>query len=537
MSLRDYQIAAIDAINTWDYSQGDPCVWLPTGAGKTVIFCNYLKQLWERREISNAVVLAHNIELVDQGQRTFSMVAPDIPSSRFGGAFKSRRLGAVTFATIQSAARSLHLFERSPLVIVDEAHRIPSKNEGQYRRLIGHLRQNTPDLKVIGFTATPFRLNGGPIFGEGGFFGGVCFKKPLMELINEGYLCPAVTKATTEVIDTSGLRSSSTGDFVVKELDNRARKQGKVKRAVAEGLDRAPDRRSALWFCVSIAHAEDVLAALLERGELAALLVGTDNHRDRAQVLGKFRIGTIRHLVSVNLFTEGFDAPCTDAVMILRPTASASLWVQMVGRGLRNSPETGKKDCLILDFGGNAERHGPIDLVMPKRKQPRKKGLLPSEPPGKTCPMCKEVVGAATMICPACDYPWPRVYAPKHEVRPSAAPVISGVVEGQVVEFHVERMSARIHTKMGSPSMMMMTYHCSEGSVSEPLCLEHQGGARIWAEKKWASLGGGLPAPSTVADAMRRAAELARPLAIGCVRKDGHWNVVRRIYAPSMVKA
>jgi len=247
-------------------------------------------------------------------------------------------------------------------------------------------RDRYEDLVVIGFTATPFRLGQGRIYGPGKPFADLAYHVGMLDLIKQGYLATLTSLAPAAgTIDTDGVKTLG-GDFNERQLEERATAEGIIDAALDEwqATAHAHGRKASVFFCVSILHAGLVKEALLRRGIEAHAVSGETTAELRARLLTDFAAGAFPVLCNVGVLTEGWDCPRCDCIVLLRPTRSASLYVQMVGRGLRLSPSTGKTDCLILDFGGNIERLGPVDQA--DEKEPRQtKRAQPEEAPYRRC--------------------------------------------------------------------------------------------------------------------------------------------------------
>ena len=286
-----------------------------------------------------------------------------------------------------------------------------------------------------------------------------------------------------------------------------------VERALDEVEVHCAGRRKWLVFCAGVTHATEVRASLERRGHRAALVTGKTSAAERDATIAAFQRGELRALVNVNVLTTGFDAPDVDAVILMRATRSAGLFYQMVGRGMR--PHPSKADCLVLDFGGNVLRHGPVDALTvrePGKKRKRK-------PARKVCPECRTVHAAAVRTCTDCGF----VFAveaeppPKHEAVASDLPLLSGdAFEAEVTEVRYRR-----HTKPGKPPSLRVDYACGLVTYSEWVCLEHPGfagrkGARWWQRR------GLTPVPRTVAEALTRVGELDVPHAIH-LRREGRF--------------
>jgi DNA repair protein RadD len=210
----------------------------------------------------------------------------------------------------------------------------------------------------------------------------------------------------------------------------------------------------------------------------------------------------------MGVLTTGFNAPAVDLIALLRPTKSAGLYVQMVGRGTRLAP--GKENCLVLDFAGNVRRHGPIDLVRPRRPGEAGGG----EAPTKVCPECDSIIALSATECPDCGHVFP---AREVKIAPTAAtlPVLSPKAQW----LPVHGVSYSRHDKLGGLPSLKVTYNCGLRSYSEWVCVEHQGYARQKAAEWWRKR---APVPLTVAQAIAEAKRLARPSEIS-VRPSGRY--------------
>jgi len=255
----------------------------------------------------------------------------------------------VTVASVQTIGKPdiLRSMPAPGLIIVDEAHRIPLEGNGQYQRLIQTLKDRHHDLRVAGFTATPWRLDGGHIVGPGNPLNHIAYQIEPALLIKEGFLVPPQWATTQYPIETGKARSRK-GDFLNSDLLSAAAIQHKER--IQDLLTWTTDREHTIVFTIDRKHARKVAQDLPD----SVVVDGDTSPEVRSQKIQDFRDGKYRYLVNVDLFIEGFDLPKIDAVAVLRPTQSAARWIQMVGRGLRTTD--GKDDCLVLDYGGNLER-------------------------------------------------------------------------------------------------------------------------------------------------------------------------------------
>jgi DNA repair protein RadD len=521
--LRPYQRQALDALDAyWRAGGGHPLVSMATATGKSLVIAWLIRDLMERYPDLRILALTHVQELIEQNVDHVLVLWPDAPLGINCAALGRRDLDhPILFASIQSVFRHPEAIGDRNLVITDEAHLVPHDGDGMYRTLLDGLRQFDPEMRIAGFTATPYRLDSGRIDeGPGKIFDDIVFNYGIGEGIRDDWLSPLSSKKTDTQIDVTGVGRRG-GEFIESELQDAADVEVVVNGACDEIIKHGVGRRSWLIFATGIRHAEHVRDALRGRGVIAKAVFGETPTDERKEIIEAFKAGQINALVNVNVLTTGFNVPQVDLLAMLRPTLSTGLYVQMVGRGTRKAE--GKTNCLVLDFAGNVRRHGPVDSVDPKSKS----GVL-GEAPVKMCPECDELVAINAYECPACGYQWPRP-APKakHAAVADAMPVLS---TGQSW-IAVISTSFRIHHKRNDPSAplsLRVDYLCGLTVYSEYVGLQRDGYARARAEKWWFAMGGEAPVPITVREAVVRADELGRPFEIAIYRNGQWWNVSDR---------
>ncbi len=291
-----------------------------------------------------------------------------------------------------------------------------------------------------------------------------------------------------------------------------------VEAACAEIVELTKDRQAVLIFAAGVQDGQHVCQVLAEKhGVECGFVCGETPDVERDRLLARFRnqewgrqlqidfgqraAQPLKYLCNVNVLTTGFDAPNVDCVVLLRPTMSPGLYYQMVGRGFRLHP--GKADCLVLDYGGNVLRHGPVDQV--RVQQGGGRGV--SEAPAKECPGCRALIAAAYRVCPDCGHEFPKPEAKKHDERAANAGVLSGKVIDQ--EWEVRDVVYSVHTKKDAPDhapkTMRVDYRLGlDHWVSEWICFEHSGWARRKAIKWWKERSPD-PVPETAEEAVERA--------------------------------
>lgn len=501
VELRAYQQEAIDSLYRWfDGSTGNPLIVLPTGSGKSLVLAGFIHSVLAAFPTERLLVLTHVKELIAQNHAQMLRCWPGAPAGIYSAGLRRREADApILFAGIQSVHKRAAQIGWVDLVLVDECHLIPADGFGMYRSFLGALSSMNPKLKVIGLTATPFRTDSGSLDkGSDRLFHGIAYTAEVSDLIAQGFLSPVTSKSTKHPVPVAGVHRQG-GEFIGKELEAAAMHEGLVRLAVGEIVARASDRKAWLVFCCGVAHAKAVAEEIRSHGIEAACVFGDTKNVERDRVIADFKHGHLRALVSVGVLTTGFDAPHVDMIAVLRPTLSPGLWVQMVGRGLRRSP--GKENALVLDFGGNAVRHGPIDAVM--IRQPKPSGPTDATfVAAKACPSCATLVATATRQCPDCGYEWPAP-APEHDVRPDDVAEIlkSPHPTGGIERWNVQRIDYRRHRKPGKPDSLCVEYRCGfHQNAREWVCFDHPSGSypRRKAESWWRHHGGTMPAPESV---------------------------------------
>ena len=524
MELRGYQQRAIEASLEWmGNNLGNPLVVLPTGAGKSLVIAGLIKHALTEWPDTRIVVVTHVKELIEQNCAQARRYWPDVPAGIYSAGIGRREEGAqVLFCGIQSVYGKAAQIGWTDLVLIDEAHLVPKDGFGMYRTFLGDLGSMNNNMRVMGLTATPYRTDSGTLHeGDDRLFHGIAYDADLVSLINDGFLSPTIARGSKVEIETGDVHIRG-GEFIAGELESAAMAPGLVSAAVGEIIARGQDRKSWLVFCCGIKHAEAVAAELREAGVNVATVFGDTDKAERDRVVKEFKAGAIRCIVNVSVLTTGFDAPQVDLIALLRPTCSPGLFVQMAGRGFRLAE--GKQNCLLLDFGGNFERHGSLDNIKAKDKRKGEAG----EKPCKKCPNCQSFVATAVLQCPECGYEWP----PReitHDERPAEAVAIAGLEPKQIETYDVTGVEYRRHQKQGKVvPVLRVTYRAGDfGEFNEWICLEHEGYAGERAARWWLSRAQ-APVPGLVTEAIERKAELAQPLTI-TVELGGEWPEIKKV--------
>lgn len=524
MKLRDYQSAAVDA--TWAYMRaktGNPAIVVPTGGGKSVIIAETVRQAvqeWGAR----VGVVAGQKELLAQNADKMRALLPGCDLGIYSASLRRKdRWNQVMFLQCQSVYSRMEVFGRFDLLLFDEFHLVPTRGEGRYRTMIEGARRWSPNLRCVGYSATPFRMGVGPVCGPGHIFNEVAYEVNVGDLIRQGYLCPLISKGGSARADLTNVRTRSGGDYVESELAAAVDRSELIEAACDEMVGHAADRHSWIVFAVSVQHAEHVADALRRRNVGADVVHGGTPPAERDRLLADFQRGRIRALVNVNVLTTGFDAPNIDCVVMLRPTKSAGLYVQMVGRGFRKHES--KADTLVLDFAGNILEFGPVDQVRVKAQRDGTKKVETTK--AKECPGCSALLALGVRECPECGHSFASE-DPAHLDRPVDAPILAGEVERKIVRLPVNGTKyERWPGKNGKPPTLRVTYQCGLRRVSEYVCLEHGGYARGKALAWWIERSDRRDVPRTVEEALGRCwTELRVPVSIEVDDTDKYPSVL-----------
>ncbi|WP_461535893.1 DEAD/DEAH box helicase family protein [Spongorhabdus nitratireducens] len=384
--LRPYQTDAVQSVIQHFRKSDDPAVVvLPTGAGKSLVISEL-----GRIARGRVLVLAHVKELVEQNHAKYESYG--LSASIFSAGLKRKEATEqVVFGSVQSVVRNLDAFndDNFTLLVIDECHRVSAATDSSYHKVIDHLRSHNSRLKVLGLTATPYRLEQGWLYRyhyqgavrteDDRFFQSCIFELPLSFMIREGFLTPATqVDAPVTWYDFSQLARDKYGQYREADLNKLLKGKGRVtQKIIAQVVQDAEKRQGVMIFAATVDHAREIFGYLPEAE--AALITGETPGAERDQLIEQFKQKQLKYLVNVSVLTTGFDAPHVDLIAILRPTESVSLYQQIVGRGLRLASD--KKDCLVMDFAGNR-----FDLFCPEIGSPKPDSN--SVPVEIACPMC-----------------------------------------------------------------------------------------------------------------------------------------------------
>lgn len=365
ITLRPYQEEAIEKLLASLSHGKNPVCAVATGGGKSLLIAELCNRLDGR-----ILVVTHRRELIEQNEATLLRMGADSVGTYSAGLGRREVDARVVFAGVASIYKRMPELQASGpfrYVLWDEAHFSLTGKDGT--SMADQVLQQCPSAQRVGFSATPYRMPDVPIWGDNAsWFDEVAYEAGILDLTQQGYLCRLVGVQTASAPDLSHVRTRG-GDFALGDLSQASSEEEVVNGAVDEILYLAQDRHHILIFCVDRAHAAVAAEALRERGCSPEVVFGSTPSNERVDILERFKEGEIRHLISVNTITTGFDAPNVDAIALMRSTISRSLLIQMLGRGCRLHPD--KKDCVVIDCGDNLERHRPIDGIPKVMRSPK----------------------------------------------------------------------------------------------------------------------------------------------------------------------
>lgn len=407
---RWYQQEACDAfwqfVETNHDASRNPVLVLPTGTGKSVIIAFIIQHAVESWHGVKVLMLTHVGELVKQNAGKLSSIWPEadigICSATLGHKDTDN---SIIFGNVQSVApllkRDPNIFGQRNLIIIDECHMLSEDDNSQYRQVIAALKKLRPQMRVLGLSATPYRMKGGYLTEQkNAVFTDIVYdlNSQFERLIKEGYLAPVTTLKTKPHVDLTGVGTRA-GDYKLDELQKACGDDAMLKNSLVEVVKRSSGRRAWIVFIAGIENCNKCAQLLREMSVSAYAVNSSFSADENAAKIEAFRKGEIRCLVSADQLTTGFDVPQVDLIAMLRPTKSPGLYVQMIGRGLR--PAEGKKDCLVLDFARNIERLGPINNPF-IRARTEKKASSKQQAPVRSCPGCQAYIPVQATVCPHC---------------------------------------------------------------------------------------------------------------------------------------
>lgn len=345
ITLRPYQIEARDAVLAdWQEHQAVLGV-ASTGTGKTEIFLGVLDELIRRQEMSRALILVHRIDLAEQPRDRAAANWPRLPRIGIVQAEQNEcaeRIVAAMVQTLQSPGRLEQIIAAGSIshLVIDETHHV---NARIYLEVIRKLQTVNPDLRILGVTATPRRTDGD---GLRRVFSKNSFRLTIKDAIRLKALCPFTALAVE--LPPVTVRETASEDGWDQEQMGNALDYDNVRAIVYQTWKEQAADRQTMIFTAGVAQAHHLAEYFRDQGVRAEAVDGTTPKEQRARIRDDYLAGVVQVLVNCAVYTEGFDAPSTSCIAMVKPTKSDVVYIQAVGRGLRQA--IGKSDCLILDF-------------------------------------------------------------------------------------------------------------------------------------------------------------------------------------------
>lgn len=539
MALRYYQREAVDAVfDYWKVEAGHPLVDMATGTGKSITLGTLFNELYTGWPDMRLCCVTHVVELVEGNFLELVGIAPFAPAGVYAAAMGRRDAKAqILFAQLQTAYDKAWQIGWVDVLGIDEVHLVPNDANTMYRQFIDALLAINPDMKIVGLSATPYRLDSGRLDeGDDRLFDKVVYTYDIRRGIDDGYLSPVTSKPTATKQDTSHVPMRG-NDLAKGALQAAVDKDDLNRRILEEVFDTEGHRRTALFFCAGVEHATNVRDIIREMGKSCEVLVGNTPRAERRKILEAYKAGKIWALTNDNVMSTGTNVPRIDLIADMAKTKSASRYVQRVGRGTRVvypprfDPEAVsaeerraaiagylKPNCRYMDFAGNIAEHGPVDMI-----EPRKPVKGDGQAPIKICPKCEEQLHASLRVCWCCGNEFEFDETPKLQRHATDAPIIS-VAEAEWRD--VTRRSFSFHEGKGDrPPSVKVTYFTGLTPINEWLCPQHSGFAQSKAHRWWTQHGGQRPFPKTVMEWLERQNELNDTAEISVVPNGKFWNV------------
>jgi DNA repair protein RadD len=522
MEYRQYQEDAISTVMTAMDKKTAVLLQAPTGSGKAIIFCEIIKRYLEEYPSLKIGIVSHRHKLVTQAMEKLMKVWPsgvNLAGYACASVGKVEVDKRIVIGSIQTLARRV-LEEPFDLLIIDEAHRVNFCSDSQYRKLVEKNQELNPGLRILGMTATPYRLNHGFIYGtkcrsgKVNLFTQLDYTIGMNELIEQGYLSQWRAKQPVDIKADLKKIKISNGEYDDNQLTELLIRNRHMKSVVEAYQSYGEERKHCLVFAVTIKHAEALNAFFSEFGYSSGVVHSKMKKDAKESVLKAFEDGEINFLVNVGILTEGWDCPPVDLIILCRPTKSPALFVQMIGRGTRVFP--GKKNLLILDMVNNFREHGDPANPVVKYKKSDKTG----EALIKVCPNCEEIISLMSKTCPFCGYVFESEVVKTPEINKAPLMEEVRIVEHKLADKVLETLSFSVHThevrsvKNAGKKMSVLTIYFKSGkAVSVYLDIEGQINQvnKHRAEMLWKYLTGNSDTPKTVHEMYQRKNEIRLP--------------------------
>jgi DNA repair protein RadD len=524
VKLHAHQRAALDALyDCWSTGKHkNPLIVAPTGSGKSVMIGALVHEALTAYPGTRIVMATHVQELIAQNAERLLQIWPSAPLGLYSAGLKRRDVHSpVVFGGIQSMVGKEWDLQGADILIIDEAHLLSPNSNSSYQKFIAEMLKIRPTMKVVGFTATPYRLDSGSLMsGDSAIFDGVTYEITVGELLEKGFLSPLITYSTKTRLDVANVRKQG-GEYVASALQAAIDTGDINARIVREAIALGERRGHWLAFCVGVGHAEHIRDLMRAGGISSEMVSGSTPAAERRRILADFKAGRVKCLTNADVLTTGFDAPLIDFLVMIRPTLSPGLYVQMLGRGMRTAD--GKANCLVADFAGNVFEHGPVDAVKPPREKGKSKGFG-GPPPVKECPSCSFVVPVQQIQC-QCGHMWPKDYFKKLQAEAAEAAFV-GATEPPKWHIVTDVDYSRVRNAADTHDMLRVEYRLGfTHTASELVLIEHGSKqdvvAQWWSERSKTGI-----IPGTVQAALMITDDLIHPVRVLTQKNGKYLNVI-----------
>lgn len=506
---RYYQLEAMDAIyNYFMSNSGNPLIGLPTGTGKSLIPALFIMNVLKRWPNQRFLMITTVKELIQQNFEVLKEVWPDAPVSIFSAGLKQKNSAMpIVYGGLQSMIKDPMRFGSRDLIFIDEAHLVNQDENSQYLSFLACMKLINPSVKLVGLSATLFRMKQGYLT-DSGIFTDVAYDLTNLEgfnkLLSEGFMSPLIPQRTKIELDVSNVGVVQ-GEFVSTQLQGAVDKAEITFKALQEAIHYGKERKSWLIFASGIEHAEHIAEQLGAFGIDCAPVHSKRPSDYNDAAIKAFKNNELRAIVNYGKLTTGFNHPPIDLILMLRPTLSVPLWVQMLGRGTR--PAEGKNNCLVLDFARNTPRLGPIN----DPRIPNKKGNKEGDLPVKICETCGAYNHISAKLCCQCGEPF--TFQQKLVSKSGTDELIRAAAHEplpQIESFNVLNAVYAKHPSKSGKDTLKTTYYTTGLAFTEYVCLEHNGMAGKIARDWWRKRSP-LEPPATIDLALQEISRLRCP--------------------------
>ena len=544
IQLRDYQQGCSDAmLNHMLAGKNGGLGVMATGTGKAFTLCDVIRRAIQDVQPDTRVIqLVHTKELIAQNFKSMVQMWPSAPSGIYSaGLGRKDARSQIIFGGIQSLYNKANEIGEANIILVDECHTMSRDNSSMYGQFLSDMEARNPKMRLTGVSATPYRMKCGMLHeGKDALFEEIVYDYGIGSAVSDGYLVSPRTKQTSLSLDVSGVGKRG-GEYIAGQLEAAVDIDDTTRAAITETVEYAKGHNLKSWivFGAGIKHCTSIRDELRSRGISAEMVTSKTSPRERDLILQAIKSGKITALVNMNVATTGFDAPNIDLVVSLRPTGSAGLWLQMVGRGSRlidprigNLPtaeerseaiaNSSKPFFHVLDFAGNTKRHGPIDMI--KAQDNRTEGT--GDAPIKVCEKCWEICYAGVRVCPSCGEAFP-----ENELDITQTATKEALLSSQKEPDWraVQSIEYEDYTSRANKRSMKVTYYCGIGESFSEYISPNWSRSRMW----WFDRSDNQLIPQSLEEVLDQAPLLNIPTHIQVEKQGKYWQVLGYNYEPS----